>query len=73
MLPGTDSVQYYTGKGGGSDLLGAFAHSSASLLYLARAESHPGLAVALLHVRVSCDHTGAFTLFNGAHPIFSLG
>lgn len=73
MLPGIDSVQFYNGKGRGSDLLVAFARNSANLLYLACAESHPGLAVALLLVHVSCDHTGALILFNCAHPIFSLG
>lgn len=41
MLPGTDSVQYYTGKEGGSNLV-AFAHNSANLLYLAHAESIQG-------------------------------
>lgn len=60
MLPGIDSVQNYTGRGGDSDLLVAFAHNSANLLYLAHAESHAGLAVALLHVHVFYDYTGAF-------------
>lgn len=71
-----DCVQYYTRKGGGSDLIG-FAHDSANL-YLTHADSHSELALGLLHVYVSCDHTGAFLLvqviLNCAHPIFfSLG
>lgn len=59
-------LQHYTRKGGGSDLLIAFAHNNADLLYLTYADSH---------VHVSYDHTGAFLLvqakLNCPHPIFS--
>ena len=76
MLHGIGCVQYYTGKGEGSDLLIGFAHDSANRLALTHADSHLGLAVGLLHVHVSCDHTGAFLLVqaicNCAHPILFL-
>lgn len=67
-------LQYYTRKGGGSDLPSAFAHDGANLLYLTRADSHSGVAVGLLRVHVSYNHTGAFLLvqaeLNRSHPIF---